>query len=58
MRRPSSSARGIPPLVFGDQLLDIFNTHTHVAQGPTSPTRIPVPLLTPAVLSQSTIVKT
>jgi phage baseplate assembly protein V len=47
---------GTHPLVLGDQLLTMFNGHTHAvaAFGTSGP---PVPLLTGTVLSQSTKVK-
>jgi uncharacterized protein involved in type VI secretion and phage assembly len=39
-------------LVLGDILMTMFNTHTHICTAPTLPSLPPVPLLTPAVLSQ------
>jgi hypothetical protein len=44
------------PLVLGDQLLALFNSHTHICTAPGSPTAIPLPLMTPAQLS--TVAKT
>lgn len=39
------------PLVLGDQLLTLFNTHTHICTAPTAPSSPPVVLMTPAQLS-------
>jgi phage baseplate assembly protein V len=39
------------PLVLGDQLLTLFNTHTHICTAPGSPSAPPLPPLTPAQLS-------
>jgi phage baseplate assembly protein V len=46
----------ISPLVLGDQLLTMFNTHTHICTAPGSPSAPPLPPMTPAQLS--TVAKT
>jgi hypothetical protein len=40
--------------VLGDLLLPLFNAHTHICTAPGAPSSPPLPLLTPAVLSQIT----
>jgi len=49
-------AAATSPLVLGDQLLALFNTHTHLCTAPSTPSSPPVVPMTPAQLS--TISKT
>jgi phage baseplate assembly protein V len=46
----------ISPLVLGDQLLTLFNAHTHLCTAPGYPSAPPLPLMTP--LQQSKVAKT
>jgi phage baseplate assembly protein V len=39
------------PLVLGDQLLTLFNSHTHICTAPGSPSAPPLPLMLPVQLS-------
>jgi uncharacterized protein involved in type VI secretion and phage assembly len=50
---PTSSSTH--PVPFGDQLLEIFNSHTHICTAPASPSGPPVPILLPSAVSLKTL---
>jgi uncharacterized protein involved in type VI secretion and phage assembly len=47
----SLGASPIAKLVLGEQLMALFNAHTHICTAPGSPSAVPLPLMTPAQLS-------
>lgn len=47
----SLGASPIAKLVLGEQLMALFNSHTHICTAPGSPSAVPLPLMTPAQLS-------